>query len=109
MNTRLQVEHPVTECTTGLDLVALQLDVAQGARLEPEPPATHGHAIEVRLYAEDPAAGWQPQSGALHRFEIPGVTPSSNAGTSAGRAAPGQRRASTARWSASTTTRCSPR
>ncbi|WP_424185301.1 acetyl/propionyl/methylcrotonyl-CoA carboxylase subunit alpha [Actinokineospora sp. G85] len=74
MNTRLQVEHPVTECVTGLDLVALQLSVAEGARLDPEPPATTGHAIEVRLYAEDPALDWRPQSGTLHRFEVPGVT-----------------------------------
>jgi propionyl-CoA carboxylase alpha chain len=73
MNTRLQVEHPVTECTTGLDLVALQLRVADGARLPLDPPASSSHAIEVRLYAEDPAAGWQPQSGTLHHFEIPGV------------------------------------
>ena len=70
MNTRLQVEHPVTECTTGLDLVALQLEVAQGGRLPDEPPAAFGHAIEARLYAEDPAADWQPQSGVLHRFEV---------------------------------------
>ncbi len=74
MNTRLQVEHPVTECTTGLDLVALQLHVADGGRLDPEPPPTHGHAIEVRLYAEDPAADWAPQSGPLHRFDVPGAT-----------------------------------
>ena len=73
MNTRLQVEHPVTECTTELDLVALQLDVAQGGRLDPDPPASHGHAIEVRLYAEDPAADWQPQSGVLHAVDVPGV------------------------------------
>ena len=74
MNTRLQVEHPVTECTTGLDLVALQLEIAAGRRLASEPPQTCGHSIEVRLYAEDPAEGWQPQSGTLHRFEVPGVS-----------------------------------
>ncbi|MFE0462433.1 biotin carboxylase N-terminal domain-containing protein [Kitasatospora sp. NPDC058965] len=71
MNTRLQVEHPVTECVTGLDLVALQLAVAEGERLDPEPPAPTGHAIEARLYAEDPAADWQPQSGPLHLVEFP--------------------------------------
>jgi propionyl-CoA carboxylase alpha chain len=81
MNTRLQVEHPVTECTTGLDLVELQLDVANGHRLAAVPPATTGHAIEVRLYAEDPAADWQPQSGALHRLEIPGVATTFALGT----------------------------
>ncbi|TDQ01076.1 acetyl/propionyl/methylcrotonyl-CoA carboxylase subunit alpha [Labedaea rhizosphaerae] len=73
MNTRLQVEHPVTELTTGLDLVALQLDVADGGKLGATSPATHGHAIEVRLYAEDPAQDWRPSSGVLHRFAIPGV------------------------------------
>ena len=74
MNTRLQVEHPVTECTTGVDLVALQFAVADGERLDPSPPPPAGHAIEVRLYAEDPAAGWQPQSGTLRTFEVPGVS-----------------------------------
>jgi propionyl-CoA carboxylase alpha chain len=72
MNTRLQVEHPVTEGTTGLDLVALQLGIAAGRPLPPVPPPAVGHAIEARLYAEDPAAGWQPQSGTLHRFELAG-------------------------------------
>ncbi|MCM6777373.1 acetyl/propionyl-CoA carboxylase subunit alpha [Nocardia sp. CDC159] len=70
MNTRLQVEHPVTENTTGLDLVRLQLQVAQGRRLPANPPAPHGYSIEVRLYAEDPAHDWQPQSGTVHRLDI---------------------------------------
>ncbi|MGV0749226.1 acetyl/propionyl/methylcrotonyl-CoA carboxylase subunit alpha [Mycolicibacter minnesotensis] len=73
MNTRLQVEHPVTEETTGVDLVELQIAVADGARLDAEPPAAQGHSIEVRLYAEDPAHGWQPQAGLVHTLEIPGV------------------------------------
>src|SRR6202035_1051873 len=73
MNTRLQVEHPVTEETTGLDLVELQLVVAEGGRLDAEPPVTHGHSIEARLYAEDPAHGWQPQAGTVHAFEVPSV------------------------------------
>jgi propionyl-CoA carboxylase alpha chain len=71
MNTRLQVEHPVTEETTGLDLVELQLAVADGARLDPEPPAAHGFSIEARLYAEDPAKDWQPQAGLVQRIDVP--------------------------------------
>jgi propionyl-CoA carboxylase alpha chain len=73
MNTRLQVEHPVTECVTGLDLVDLQLHIAAGGRLAPEPPPVRGHSIEVRLYAEDPAHDWQPQTGVVHRIAVPGT------------------------------------
>lgn len=73
MNTRLQVEHPVTELTTGTDLVELQLAVADGERLPAEPPPCRGHSIEARLYAEDPAHGWQPQAGTVHHFDVPGV------------------------------------
>lgn len=73
MNTRLQVEHPVTEETTGLDLVELQLAIADDARLDAQPPVAQGHSIEARLYAEDPARGWQPQAGVVRAFEIPSV------------------------------------
>lgn len=73
MNTRLQVEHPVTEETTGLDLVELQLAVADGDRLDAQPPAAQGHSIEARLYAEDPAKNWQPQAGLVRAFEVPSV------------------------------------
>ncbi|MFE7154444.1 acetyl/propionyl/methylcrotonyl-CoA carboxylase subunit alpha [Streptomyces sp. NPDC057636] len=71
MNTRLQVEHPVTEAVFGVDLVALQLGVAEGEPLDEEPPAVRGHSVEARLYAEDPAAGWAPQTGTLHRLSVP--------------------------------------
>jgi propionyl-CoA carboxylase alpha chain len=72
VNTRLQVEHPVTECVYGVDLVALQIEVAEGAALR-DPPRPSGHAIEARLYAEDPAEGYRPHSGTLHTFEVAGV------------------------------------
>ncbi|MEQ6025589.1 biotin carboxylase N-terminal domain-containing protein [Streptomyces salinarius] len=71
MNTRLQVEHPVTEAVFGIDLVALQLRVAEGHALETDPPRARGHAVEARLYAEDPANGWAPQTGRLHRLTVP--------------------------------------
>ncbi|MFD6567214.1 biotin carboxylase N-terminal domain-containing protein [Micromonospora profundi] len=77
MNTRLQVEHPVTELTAagGLDLVRLQLLVAEGAALpeEARSPSAQGCAIEVRLCAEEPAQGFRPATGVLHRFAVPGV------------------------------------
>ncbi|MBT8115616.1 MAG: ATP-grasp domain-containing protein, partial [Arenicella sp.] len=71
MNTRLQVEHPVTELVTGLDLVALQLQVAQGEPLglSLQDVSLSGHAIEVRLYSEDPSQGFLPTSGTIELWK----------------------------------------
>lgn len=71
MNTRLQVEHPVTELVHGVDLVQLQVVSAEADWFMGWTDPPQGHAIEVRLYAEDPAADYQPQSGTLTTFEIP--------------------------------------
>ncbi len=71
VNPRLQVEHPVTEMTTGLDLVKLQLHVARGGRLEGEPPRASGHAIEARLNAEDPERGFSPAPGTVELLRLP--------------------------------------
>ncbi len=71
VNARLQVEHPVTELTTGADLVKMQIAVAMGEALEGEPPSTHGHAVEVRLCAEDPGTGFMPAPGRIERLRVP--------------------------------------
>jgi propionyl-CoA carboxylase alpha chain len=77
MNTRLQVEHPVTECVFGIDLVEQQIRIAEGKSCAPDHQGRRaeaqpvGHAVEVRLYAEDPAVDYQPQSGRLDTFDVP--------------------------------------
>ncbi|RLP86433.1 carboxyl transferase domain-containing protein [Micromonospora sp. CV4] len=71
VNTRLQVEHPITELTTGFDLVKAQLHVASGGRLDGTPPVERGHAIEARLNAEDPDRDFAPSPGRIARLDLP--------------------------------------
>jgi acetyl/propionyl-CoA carboxylase alpha subunit len=75
VNTRIQVEHPVTEMVTGLDLIRLQIEIAQGGKLPAAQPEQTGHAIEARLYAEDPANGFLPSTGTLHVWQPPEPSP----------------------------------
>ena len=71
VNTRLQVEHPITELTTGTDLVRLQLHVADGGKLDGDKPAESGHAVEARLNAEDPDRDFAPAPGRIARLALP--------------------------------------
>jgi propionyl-CoA carboxylase alpha chain len=71
VNTRIQVEHPVTEMITGLNLLRLQIEIAQGCRLPSAIPQQQGHAIEARLYAEDPGHDFLPCTGTLHVWDPP--------------------------------------
>ncbi len=72
VNARLQVEHPVTELTTGVDLVKLQIHVAMGGKLEGDPPPPRGHAIEARVNAEDPERNFAPSPGRIDLMRLPG-------------------------------------
>ena len=72
MNTRLQVEHPITEMITGVDLVAKQIEIAGGATLRGFVPERRGHALECRIYAEDPWNGFMPSPGLVRRLAVPG-------------------------------------
>jgi len=75
VNTRIQVEHPATEIVTGLDLIRLQIEIAQGKKLPDAQPGQSGHAIEARLYAEDPANDFLPSTGMLHVWRPPAPSP----------------------------------
>ena len=72
MNTRLQVEHPITEMITGVDLVAKQIEIAGGGTLRGFAPERRGHALECRIYAEDPWNGFMPSPGLVRRLAVPG-------------------------------------
>jgi acetyl-CoA/propionyl-CoA carboxylase, biotin carboxylase, biotin carboxyl carrier protein len=72
VNTRLQVEHPVSEEVTGLDLVREQFSIAEGARLDPADPVPHGHSFEFRINGEDPGRNFLPSPGPVASFRIPG-------------------------------------
>ena len=100
MNTRLQVEHPVTEMVTGVDLVELQVRIAAGEKLPiaQDDITMTGHAIEARVYAEDPGRGFLPTGGTVLDVVEPGAPASGS--TPAWRPAPS---------SAASTTRCWPR
>ncbi len=98
VNTRIQVEHPVTEAVTGVDLVAAQLAIAEGARIDEIPgledgatPPVRGHAMEFRINAEDPALGFVPFPGVVEGLRVPtGIGVRFDSGVAAGGTIPGQ-------------------